>query len=38
MPTEPAMPPPKLIELISRFDEQRETYRSWQYNETQVRR
>ena len=38
MPTEPAMPPPKLIELISRFDEQRETYRSGQYNETQVRR
>ena len=38
MPDEKAAPPPELTELVSRFDEQREDYRSGHYNETQVRR
>jgi predicted type IV restriction endonuclease len=30
--------PPEILELIERFDRNREAYRSGQYNETQLRR
>ena len=30
--------PPKVVDLIERFDEHRDAYRSPEYNETQVRR
>jgi len=33
-----AQPPPQVLELIERFDRNREAYRSPQYNETQLRR
>src|SRR5580698_4522192 len=33
-----AQPPPQVLELIQRFDRNREAYRSPQYNETQLRR
>jgi type I restriction-modification system DNA methylase subunit len=33
-----AQPPPQVLELIQRFDSNREAYRSPQYNETQLRR
>ena len=33
------MPPPKeIIELVDRFDRNKDAYRSGQYNETQLRR
>ena len=33
-----AQPPPQVLELIQRFDRNREAYRSPHYNETQLRR
>ena len=33
-----AQPPPQVLELIQRFDRNREAYRSPNYNETQLRR
>lgn len=33
-----AQPPPQVLELVQRFDRNREAYRSPHYNETQVRR
>jgi predicted type IV restriction endonuclease len=33
-----AQPPPQVLELIQRFDRNRDAYRSPHYNETQVRR
>jgi len=37
-PLQMAQPPPQVLELIQRFDRNREAYRSPQYNETQLRR
>jgi type I restriction-modification system DNA methylase subunit len=37
-PFQMAQPPPQVLELIQRFDRNREAYRSPQYNETQLRR
>jgi hypothetical protein len=33
-----AQPPPQVLELIQRFDRNRDAYRSPHYNETQLRR
>jgi hypothetical protein len=33
-----AQPPPQVLDLVERFDRNREAYRSPHYNETQVRR
>jgi hypothetical protein len=38
LPLQIAQPPPQVLELIQRFDRNRDAYRSPHYNETQVRR
>jgi hypothetical protein len=37
-PREPGVAPPQVLELITRFEQQHEAYKSGAYNETQVRR
>jgi hypothetical protein len=38
LPVQMAQPPPQVLELIQRFDRNREAYKSPHYNEAQLRR